>query len=522
MREPIDVKPLIKQLSSIHKSMLRAEETFDHLIRAVQPHYRRSARNLVHYLALRTFDLRDIQWQLSSLAISSIGHSERYTLSNLQNILYLLRMLRGQKRKTIQKKGTTYSLDFPRGKEKLERHTLELFGPERHSGHTRIMVTLPPQAADDYELVRSLVEAGMAIARINCAHDNPEIWLRMIGHLEKAREETGSPCMLYMDLEGPKLRTGPLPPRISQKGNLKPGRILLRRDDPLILMREPDLGTPAEFDELNQLIAPGRISITLPGIFDDLREGHPIWFDDGRIGGILEEVHPDHAVVRITAADDEGSNLGGEKGINLPETDLNLPSLSAEDKQNLGIIVRHADMVGYSFVRRPSDVEELQAELDRLERPDIGIILKIETRETFDNLPMLLLTGMRSQKVGVMIARGDLAVELGFLRIAEVQEQIMWLCDAAHIPTIWATQILENMVKTGLATRAEISDAVMSVRAECAMLNKGPHILEAVKTLVDIDRRMASHQLKKQSSLRPLNVARKFFSPSPEKNDLAD
>ena len=519
MYEPINVKPLIKQLNAIRKAMAHAETENDHLIREVQPHYRKSARNLLHYLALRTFDLRDIQWQLSSLGLSSIGHSERYTQINLQNILFLLRMLRGEKKSVIRKKGTTYSLDYPRSKKKLEQHTLSLFGPERFSGHTRIMVTLPSEAAEDYQLVKSLIETGMAVARINCAHDNPDNWRRMIVHLELARKETGVNCLLYMDLEGPKLRTGPLPDRVSKKGNLKPGRITVRRNDTIYLMRDFALGSPPEFDLLNQLMVPGKISVSLPEIFPDLQPGHPIWFDDGKIGGILEEVNPEYAVVRITAADDEGSSLGAEKGINLPATQLGLPALSAEDIRNLELIVHHADMVGYSFVRRPSDVEQLQAELKRLGREDIGIILKIETRETFENLPMLLLTAMRSPKVGAMIARGDLAVELGFLRIAEVQEQILWLCEAAHTPTIWATQILENMVKTGLATRAEISDAVMSVRAECAMLNKGPHILDAVKMIVDIDRRMAAHQLKKQSSLRPLNVAKLFFSPSREGHD---
>ncbi|MBK7410387.1 MAG: hypothetical protein IPJ40_21395 [Saprospirales bacterium] len=237
------------------------------------------------------------------------------------------------------------------------------------------------------------------------------------------------------------------------------------------------------------------------------------------MGGIIENGSPERLEVRITSASDEGSRLYAEKGINLPATHLSLPALSDEDIQNLELIARHADMVGYSFVRRPDDVTQLQGELKRLGREDIGIILKIETQETFENLPILLLTAMKSPKVGAMIARGDLAVELGFLRIAEVQEQILWLCEAAHIPTIWATQILENLVKTGLATRAEISDAVLSVRAECAMLNKGPHILEAVKMLVEIDQRMALHQLKKQSALRPLNVAKLFFSPLMDLHD---
>ena len=115
-----------------------------------------------------------------------------------------------------------------------------------------------------------------------------------------------------------------------------------------------------------------------------------------------------------------------------------------------------------------------------LNRMDIGMVLKIENKEAFNNLPDLLLTAMKWSNIGVMIARGDLAVELGVERISEVQEQILWVCEAAHVPVIWATQILENLAQTGLATRAEITDASMSVRAECVMLNKGPNIMETI------------------------------------------
>ena len=168
-------------------------------------------------------------------------------------------------------------------------------------------------------------------------------------------------------------------------------------------------------------------------------------------------------------------------------------------------------MVGYSFVQSVEDVKALQESLRELNKTDLGIILKIETKKSFRHLPSLLLQAMQNPKVGVMIARGDLAVELGWERIAEVQEQIAWLCEAAHIPYIWATQILENLVKTGQATRAEITDAAMAVRAECAMLNKGPYILEAVKTLQDLDQRMDAHHFKKMASLRPLQVAVRFW-----------
>lgn len=189
---------------------------------------------------------------------------------------------------------------------------------------------------------------------------------------------------------------------------------------------------------------------------------------------------------------------------------MRLPPIDARDEADLAFIAAHADLIGYSFVRRPSDVIELQDRLTALGRRDLGIVLKIETREAFDNLPALLLTAMRRPVVGVMIARGDLAVECGWERLAELQEEILWICEAAHLPVIWATQVLEQLAKLGRPSRAEITDAAMAERAECVMLNKGVHLVEAVQVLDRILRRMQSHQAKKRSMLRRLALADHF------------
>jgi pyruvate kinase len=106
-----------------------------------------------------------------------------------------------------------------------------------------------------------------------------------------------------------------------------------------------------------------------------------------------------------------------------------------------------------------------------------------------------------------MVARGDLAVEMGFERLAEVQEEILWMCEAAHVPVIWATQVLEGLAKTGAPSRAEVTDAAMSARAECVMLNKGPYIVEATRFLGAVLERMQSHQSKKSATLRKLSVS---------------
>jgi len=138
--------------------------------------------------------------------------------------------------------------------------------------------------------------------------------------------------------------------------------------------------------------------------------------------------------------------------------------------------------------------------------------LKIETRKAFENLPNLILTAMRTPSLGIMIARGDLAVECGYQRLAEIQEEILWICEAAHVPVIWATQVLESLAKKGIPSRSEITDAAMGERAECVMLNKGPYAVTAVRVFADILRRMQAHQEKKRSMLRQLRLASTFSS----------
>jgi pyruvate kinase len=190
----------------------------------------------------------------------------------------------------------------------------------------------------------------------------------------------------------------------------------------------------------------------------------------------------------------------------LPDSVLDLPSLTDKDIDDLAVVAKYADMVGLSFVQHASDVHLLRQHLHRLGRDDIGIVLKIETIQGFENLPELMLAAMAGPSAGVMIARGDLAVECGYERLAEVQEEILWCAESAHMPVIWATQVLETLAKTGIPSRAEISDAGLGVRAECVMLNKGPYITDAIHTLDDILRRMGGHQAKKRPLLRALHA----------------
>lgn len=293
------------------------------------------------------------------------------------------------------------------------------------------------------------------------------------------------------------------------------GFIPLKIGDTILLYRTSITGTGAYQDEYGRL-QPARISCTIPQVLNNVSIGEAIWFDDGKIGGTITGVEKAFVAVTITNCRPQGAKLRSNKGINLPDSNVDLPALTDEDKAVLPFVVRHADMIGLSFVNRCSDVDELVQMVKDIcvgsgrEMP--GIVLKIETRRAFDQLPRLLLSGMKAEKLGVMIARGDLAVECGFERMAELQEQILWVCEAAHVPAIWATQVLEELAKQGLPTRAEISDAAAGQRAECIMLNKGDHIVEATRSLDDILRRMQDHQTKKRSLLRKLHLAEKFFA----------
>jgi pyruvate kinase len=218
------------------------------------------------------------------------------------------------------------------------------------------------------------------------------------------------------------------------------------------------------------------------------------------------EAQFDHLLVEITKARAEGGRLRAEKGINLPDTDLNIDALTDTDRADLAFVAANADMVGFSFVRDAADVAALRQELDKYGPSRPGIVLKIETRKAFEHLPELLFEAMRDPSCGIMIARGDLAVEAGYERLAEVQEEILWIAEAAHVPVIWATQVLETLAQTGIPSRSEITDAAMGERAECVMLNKGPHTVEAVRVLDDILQRMETHQRKKRSLLRRLTA----------------
>jgi pyruvate kinase len=446
-----------------------------------------SALNLAYYLALRRQDLRLLQNALRPWGLSSLGRLEARVLPNLDAVIATLGTLCHADVETLPHRP---SLDaFYKGELLLEQHTEDLFGETTRNRRVRIMVTLPTNAAENYEFVRDLLQRGTDCVRINCAHDTVTEWSAMIALVRRAEAETGQSCKVLMDLGGPKPRIGvALAPTEHQ---------LVFRGDAVLLTRTVPTTIESAYFQAN---------CTLPEVLEQLEVGATVWIDDGHIGARVESITEAGVLLRITHAALKGSKLRPDKGLNFPDTHLKLCPLTEKDFQDLDFVATHADIVDYSFVQDAADIELLQRELAaRLPERSPAIVAKIETLQAVRHLPELIVQAAGKHPFGIMIARGDLAVEIGYQRLAEIQEEILWLCEAAHVPVIWATQVLEKLVKKGIPSRAEMTDAAMSERAECVMLNKGPFIAEAVTILDDVLTRMQEHQLKKTPQLRALH-----------------
>jgi pyruvate kinase len=609
---------LIRQVENLRCFIVQQAEPGKEVLLKVPPERRQSAENLLHYLALRSEDIRPLQDRLARLGLSSLGRVESHVLATIDAVLRNLYLVSGQQ---LPKPNTMdIYRAFDAGADRLELNTIRLLGEYPKKRRVHIVVTVSEQTAEDYSLVLQLLKAGMNCMRINCVHGTQLSWSRMLENLGRASLATGQSCRVLMDLGGPKLRLGGMetepgilkikPERTSNGHVSRPARIWLssaektasnaavadtsivlstqwlavvkkddrirfrdvrgsrrawrirevsadgcwaeakktaylangvvlnlhhgkgqpgqetvisslppadsvcrvRRGDVLFVSASDKPGTSEVFDKKGKQLTPGCVSLATPEVYRDARKGEPIYFDDGRIGGIIEKCGPLQLQIRITHTRTPLEKLEGHRGVNLPDTNLQLAALSGRDMKDMAFAARNADIIGLSFANSVDDVRSLYRQLQALGRESVGVVLKIETKLGFSRLPAMILEAMKFPACGVMIARGDLAVEVGFERMCEVQEEILWVCEAAHVPVIWATQVLEELTKNGHVTRAEITDAAMSQAAEAVMLNKGSHIIEAVKMLDGILQRMQGHHLKKRSMLRKLRLASEFYT----------
>lgn len=496
------IERLSHELEVILDKLVKLEKKIDREVKDLHPNYKLSAKNLLRYVVLRSIDLREFHDSLSDMGLSSIRSAEGYVFSNLFNVVRNLKLIQGASISDLPK---VELVGYESAKRITQNHVDMLFDLKSSDSSSKIMVTLPDSAAENPGVVFELAKSGMQIARINLSHGSKDIWLRMIKNIRRIEKQKGISIPVYMDLPGPKLRTTNFE-RINAKGKGK-DFIRIRLGERLLVKHQEVSTKISEFDSNDNQIELGEVGVAMSEIITDVLIGESVFFDDGMIKARVISKSPEHIEIEITEA--HKTKLGSQKGINLPESKLNLPALTSLDISLLPFAKQHADILGYSFVRKKADVEILYKELGKLQAVDLGIVFKIEQQNAVENFVDIILTGMSHSRIGVMIARGDLAVEIGFDRISEVQEELLWICEAAHVPVIWATQVLENLAKNGMPTRAEISDVARSAHADCVMLNKGEYINDAIKATRNIISRMQSHGYKKKSELRPLSIARK-------------
>jgi pyruvate kinase len=439
------------------------------------PSKRLSECNLNHYIQFRQLDARDLQKQLGETGLSRFARAEGHIMHSFRLVHMILQEL-------LQKKPEQFSGTFPTSTDAhhlMTTNTESLFGNQSPERRVRVMVTIPSEGATNPTLIDKLVQEGMNCARINCAHDDESAWLKMIECVRASEIRWNRSVKVAMDLAGPKIRTGEI---ISLNSAGKP--YLRLKTGEMISLLKSSSGEKAVYSTDGQLISHASISCTYPALIDQVAIGDKIFFDDGKIEGVVEERITNGMNILITRSKPEGSKLRPDKGINAPDSQLAISGLTDKDKQDFAFVARHADIVNFTFVNSPEDLHQLFQLIDQYRAHNLGVILKIETKRAFNNLYSLLRTTMtRSNPIGVMIARGDLAVEAGWENIGYVQSEIIRICTAGHIPIVWATQVLENYAKEGIPSRSELTDISQAMKAECVMLNKGPYIVEALAFL---------------------------------------
>ncbi len=325
----------------------------------------------------------------------------------------------------------------------------------------KIVCTIGP-ASNSTEMLGKMILAGMDVARLNFSHGSYEAHEATLLAVRSAEKAWEKPIAVLQDLCGPKIRTGPM----------RDGAIQLRTSDPLILQSAPNEGTPE------------RISTITPAIIADLRVGDPVLLDDGLlelrvIGEGADEVRCEVVV---------GGTLKSSKGINLPRTELSLPSITEKDWQDLDWGLNHSiDYVALSFVRSAEDVWRIKNYIKASGKRNLKVVAKIEKPEAVRNIREIVEVAD-----AIMIARGDMGVELPAARVPRIQERIIQLCWEMNTPVITATQMLDSMTTNARPTRAEVTDVSVAVKegTDAVMLSQetatGVDPVNVVRTMASI------------------------------------
>lgn len=324
----------------------------------------------------------------------------------------------------------------------------------------KIVGTMGPSTANE-EMIEKLLRAGLNVARLNFSHANHDTHKKMVDLLRSVSKRLMAPIAILQDLQGPKIRVGPLASEV----------IHLNEGERVRLTSKSVLGT----HEL--------ISVDLPQIERFVQAGHRVLFDDGLIELRVEQVDGDEVVAQVVF----GGHLKTRKGVNLPEAHLPLEALTEKDLKDLEFgLSLGVDYVALSFVRKAKDIEQLKATIKSLGHT-AKVVAKIEMLGAIDHLEEIVLASD-----AIMVARGDLAVEVGQTQMPRLQKKIIQLCNRMHRPVITATQMLESMVENSRPTRAEITDVANAVLdgSDAVMLSaetaSGRHPDICVRTMHDI------------------------------------
>ena len=301
--------------------------------RSVAATMERTCVNLAFYLSLRRRDIRDLQMSLIPWGLSSLGRLESKTLENIDAVIASLTKITA--REDIHVEYPPFE-SFMTGMNQLDDNSNLVLGENPEHRYTRIMVTLPTEAADNDQFVIGLIEHGMNVARINCAHDDPSIWFKMIQHINQANQKLKRNCKILMDVAGPKIRT--------QQLNKKSKKQKVNVGDVFFLTDNKDLERYGDIKIV--------LGCSIPEIIPTLKKGDGVLYDDGKMVGKVETVTDQGVVVKVeNVKDQKGIKLKAEKGINFPGKDLRIDLLTEKDLQDLDFVCEHADIIGCSLLR---------------------------------------------------------------------------------------------------------------------------------------------------------------------------